>query len=61
VNELKYTRVGKTTIDGKQMKEGQMGRACSTHRLDWKCIQNFDRKTSNKKSIVWEMKALIDG
>jgi hypothetical protein len=30
---------------GEQVKEGEMGRACSTHGVDKKYKQNFDRKT----------------
>jgi hypothetical protein len=30
---------------GDQVKEDEMGSACSTHQRDEKCIQNFDWKT----------------
>jgi hypothetical protein len=33
------------------MKKGVMDEACSTHRVDEKCVQNFGRKSEGKRPL----------
>jgi hypothetical protein len=49
--EVVYKHVRFTkSYQGYQIKEYEMGRACSMHGIHEKCIQNFDEKTG--KSLL---------
>jgi hypothetical protein len=37
---------------GDQVMKDEMGRACSMHRRDEKCIQNFGQKTCRKETTL---------
>jgi len=41
-----------------QENEDNMDRTLGTHRIKWKCIQNFGRKTSREET-GWETKEEI--
>jgi hypothetical protein len=47
-------------VQSAQIKEDEVGGACSTHVVDGKCLQNFSQKTRSKRPLRRSMRTWED-